>query len=95
MLMTEKHRLRLASYNINGINSRLHVLARWLGEFQPDIACLQELKCTDEAFPKEAIEALGYSAIWHGQRSWNEVCDAEPGGRARRDASRASERSEP
>jgi len=73
MLMTEKHRLRLASYNINGINSRLHVLARWLGEFQPDIACLQELKCTDEAFPKKAIEALGYSAIWHGQRSWNGV----------------------
>ena len=49
--MTKKRRLRIASYNINGINSRLHVLTRWLEEFQPDIIGLQELKCTDEAFP--------------------------------------------
>jgi exodeoxyribonuclease-3 len=68
-----KKRLRIASYNINGINSRLHVLTRWLSEFRPDVVGLQELKCTDEAFPREAIEALGYSAIWHGQRSWNGV----------------------
>lgn len=73
--MAKKRRLRIASYNINGINSRLGVLTRWLGEFQPDVVGLQELKCTDEAFPREAIEALGYSAIWHGQppRSWNGV----------------------
>jgi len=71
--MTKKRRLRIASYNINGINTRLHVLTRWLGEFQPDIVGLQELKCTDEAFPSSALEALGYSAIWHGQRSWNGV----------------------
>jgi exodeoxyribonuclease-3 len=71
--MTKKRRLRIASYNINGINTRLHVLTRWLEEFQPDIAGLQELKCTDEAFPREAIAALGYEAIWHGQRSWNGV----------------------
>ena len=71
--MTKKRRLRIASYNINGINPRLHVLTRWLEEFQPDIVGLQELKCTHEAFPREAIEALGYSAIWHGQRSWNGV----------------------
>jgi exodeoxyribonuclease III len=69
----KRRRLRIASYNINGINTRLHVLTRWLEEFAPDIACLQELKCTDEAFPREAIEALGYSAVWHGQRSWNGV----------------------
>jgi exodeoxyribonuclease-3 len=68
-----KKRLRIASYNINGINSRLHVLIRWLEEFRPDVVGLQELKCTDEAFPREAIEALGYSAIWHGQKSWNGV----------------------
>jgi len=70
-----KRRLRIASYNINGINSRLHVLTRWLEEFGPDIVGLQELKSTDEAFPREAIEALGYKAIWHGQppRSWNGV----------------------
>ena len=65
--------LRIASYNINGINSRLHVLLRWLEEFQPDVVGLQELKCTDEAFPARDIEALGYSAIWHGQKSWNGV----------------------
>jgi exodeoxyribonuclease-3 len=69
--MTKKNRLRVASYNINGINPRLQVLTRWLEEFAPDIACMQELKCTDEAFPREAIEALGYAAIWHGQKSWN------------------------
>jgi exodeoxyribonuclease-3 len=68
-----KRRLRIASYNINGINTRLHVLTRWLEEFAPDIVGLQELKCTDEAFPVDAIQALGYSAIWHGQKSWNGV----------------------
>src|SRR3954468_4144158 len=68
-----KRRLRIASYNINGINSRLQVLTRWLEEFGPDIVGLQELKSTDEAFPREAVEALGYSAIWHGQKSWNGV----------------------
>src|SRR6476469_3990806 len=73
--MSNKRRLRIASYNINGINSRLHVLTRWLEEFQPDIVGVQELKCTDEDFPQAAIEALGYSAIWHGQppKSWNGV----------------------
>ena len=68
-----KRRLRIASYNINGVNSRLHVLTRWLEEFGPDVVGLQELKSTDEAFPREAIEALGYEAICHGQKSWNGV----------------------
>src|SRR3954469_3401985 len=68
-----KRRLRIASYNINGINSRLHVLTRWLEEFAPDIVGLQELKCSDEAFPREAGEGLAYKAIWHGQKSWNGV----------------------
>jgi len=71
--MQNKRRLRIASYNINGINSRLHVLTRWLDQFRPDIVGLQELKCTDEAFPRAAIEQCGYAAIWHGQRSWNGV----------------------
>ncbi|MEO7277157.1 MAG: exodeoxyribonuclease III [Sphingomicrobium sp.] len=65
--------MRIASYNINGINARLPVLLRWLEAFGPDVACLQELKCTDESFPAEAIEALGYQSIWHGQKSWNGV----------------------
>ena len=68
-----KRRLRIASYNINGINPRLPILARWLEEAAPDIVGLQELKCTDESFPQKAIEALGYDAIWHGQKSWNGV----------------------
>src|SRR5207302_8482310 len=72
-LMENKRRLRIASYNINGINSRLGVLTRWLEQFQPDVVGLQELKCTDEAFPRQSIEKLGYSAISHGQKSWNGV----------------------
>jgi exodeoxyribonuclease-3 len=71
--MAKKRRLRIASYNINGINARLSILSRWLAEFAPDVVGLQELKCTDEAFPAAAIEALGYQAIWHGQKSWNGV----------------------
>ena len=68
-----KRRLRVASYNINGINTRLHVLLRWLSEFEPDIVCLQELKALAESFPEQDIRDAGYSAIWHGQKSWNGV----------------------
>ena len=68
-----KRRLKIASYNINGINTRLPVLLRWLGEFQPDVVGLQELKCLTESFPEQAIADAGYSAIWHGQKSWNGV----------------------
>ena len=65
--------LRVASYNINGITTRFSVLLRWLDEFQPDVVGLQELKTTDDKFPAEAIRDAGYSAIWHGQKSWNGV----------------------
>ena len=65
--------MRIATYNVNGINGRLPVLLHWLETAQPDVACLQELKSPDERFPKEAIEAAGYGAIWHGQKSWNGV----------------------
>ena len=71
--MPKPSRIRIASYNINGINTRLAVLLRWLEEFGPDIVCLQELKALDEAFPADAIEQAGYAAIWHGQKSWNGV----------------------
>ena len=70
--MTKK-RLKIASYNINGVNTRIEILAGWLRDFAPDIACLQELKCTDAAFPADAIRAAGYEAIWHGQQRWNGV----------------------
>ncbi|HVL78314.1 MAG TPA: exodeoxyribonuclease III [Sphingomicrobium sp.] len=65
--------MKIASYNINGINSRLPVLLRWLEEFEPDIACLQELKCPDERFPNRDLERVGYTSAWHGQKSWNGV----------------------
>ena len=68
-----KNSLTIATYNVNGVNGRLPVLLRWLREHQPDIACLQELKAPDERFPAAAIAALGYEAVWHGQKSWNGV----------------------
>jgi exodeoxyribonuclease III len=65
--------VKIATYNVNGVNGRLPVLLRWLQEARPDVACLQELKAPDEKFPKDAIAAAGYGAIWHGQKSWNGV----------------------
>lgn len=65
--------MRIATYNVNGINGRLDVLLAWLAQAQPDIITLQELKATDDRFPAEAIAAAGYDAIWHGQKSWNGV----------------------
>lgn len=65
--------MKIATYNVNGVNGRLPVLLRWLEEQQPDIACLQELKAPQEKFPEEAILEAGYDAIWHGQKSWNGV----------------------
>ena len=71
--MTNKKTLRIASYNINGITSRLQILLRWLDEFRPDIVGLQELKTTDDKVPAGELADAGYSAIWHGQKSWNGV----------------------
>ena len=65
--------MKIATYNVNGINGRLPVLLKWLGESSPDVACLQELKAPEEKFPLQAIEDAGYEAIWHGQKSWNGV----------------------
>jgi len=65
--------MKIATYNVNGINGRLPVLLRWLKEANPDVVCLQELKAPQEKFPEKAIEDLGYHAIWHGQKSWNGV----------------------
>lgn len=65
--------MRIATYNVNGVNGRLPVLLRWLDETQPDVVCLQELKAPQEKFPEEAITSAGYKAIWHGQKSWNGV----------------------
>lgn len=65
--------MKIATYNVNGVNGRLPVLLRWLGESKPDIVCLQELKAPEEKFPEKAIADAGYEAIWHGQKSWNGV----------------------
>ena len=65
--------MKIATYNINGVNGHLPVLLRWLEESKPDVACLQELKAPQEKFPLEAIQDAGYNAIWHGQKSWNGV----------------------
>jgi len=65
--------MRIASYNVNGVNGRLSVLLRWLGQTSPDAVCLQELKAPDEKFPRLALEKAGYGAIWHGQSRWNGV----------------------
>ena len=83
--------MKIATYNVNGVNGHLPILLRWLQETGPDIVCLQELKAPQEKFPESAIRDAGYHALWHGQKSWNgvailsrdqvpeEVCRALPG----------------
>lgn len=65
--------MKLASYNVNGVNGRLETLLRWLEQAQPDVVCLQELKAPQDRFPRARLEKAGYGAIWHGQKSWNGV----------------------
>ncbi|EJG00484.1 MULTISPECIES: exodeoxyribonuclease III [Flavobacterium] len=65
--------MKIATYNVNGVNGRLNVLLRWLEEATPDIVCLQELKAPQDKFPFKAINDAGYNAIWHGQKQWNGV----------------------
>jgi len=71
--MRRKKTLKLATFNVNGIRSRLPNLLAWLAREQPDIVALQELKATNQAFPTETLEGAGYRSIWHGQQSWNGV----------------------
>lgn len=65
--------MKLVTYNVNGIKARLPRLLEYLAEQQPDIVCLQEIKCSDDTFPSGDIEALGYGAVWHGQKGFNGV----------------------
>jgi len=65
--------MRIATWNVNSIRQRMDSLQAWLKERQPDIVCLQEIKCVDEAFPREAFEALGYNVAVHGQKAFNGV----------------------
>jgi exodeoxyribonuclease-3 len=73
--------LRIATFNVNGINGRLDNLLEWLERESPDVACLQELKAADAGFPEAAIRAAGYGAIWQGERSWNGVAILRKGGK--------------
>ena len=65
--------MKLATFNVNGINARLPVLLDWLAQTAPDIVCLQELKAPEERFPTVPLRDAGYGAVWHGQKSWNGV----------------------
>lgn len=65
--------MKIATFNVNSINSRLPRLIEWLERESPDVACLQELKVLDAGFPILPIRAAGYGAVWHGQRSYNGV----------------------
>ena len=65
--------MKIASFNINGIKARLPRLLEWLEETRPTVACLQEIKTQDEGFPAKDFEAIGYRAIWHGQKGFNGV----------------------
>ena len=65
--------MKLTTYNVNGIRARLPRFLEWLEREKPDVVCLQELKCADEALPTADIEALGYQGVWHGQKGFNGV----------------------
>jgi exodeoxyribonuclease-3 len=65
--------MKIATFNVNGIKTRLPHLLAWLAREQPDVACLQELKALDDTFPVAEVGAAGYEAVWRGQRSWNGV----------------------
>lgn len=70
--------MKVASWNVNSINMRLPHVLDWLAAHKPDALMLQELKCMDEKFPVKEIEAAGYNAIVHGQKTWNGVAILSP-----------------
>src|SRR5260370_18656401 len=65
--------MRIASWNVNSIKQRIDNLTAWLSERRPDIVCLQETKCVDDALPREPFETLGYNVGVHGQKTFNGV----------------------
>ena len=72
--------MKLVTYNLNGIRARLPRLIEYLDREQPDIVCLQELKCADDVLPIADIEGAGYRAVWHGQKGFNGVAILSRGG---------------
>jgi exodeoxyribonuclease-3 len=65
--------MRIATWNVNSVKQRIANLTAWLTECAPDVVCLQEIKCVDDAFPREPFEALGYNLAVHGQKTFNGV----------------------
>ena len=65
--------MRLATWNVNGLRSRMEFVLHWLRTRQPDVVGMQELKLTDEQFPHDLFAPLGYRALTHGQKAWNGV----------------------
>jgi exodeoxyribonuclease-3 len=71
--------MKIVTYNLNGIRARLPRLVEYLEEQKPDVLCLQEIKCADDAFPIKDIQAAGYDGVWHGQKGFNGVAILTPG----------------
>jgi exodeoxyribonuclease-3 len=65
--------VKIATFNINGINKRLNNLLVWLARFEPDVVCLQELRTEQGAFPADSLRSAGYGSVWQGERTWNGV----------------------
>ncbi len=65
--------VRVATWNVNSVGARLPRLHEWLALAQPDVVCLQEIKCASDAFPGEGVETLGYAVAAHGEGRWNGV----------------------
>ena len=74
--------MKIVSYNLNGVRARLPRLLEYLQEQKPDVLCLQELKCADDAFPAEDLRSAGYDGHWHGQKGFNGVAILTPQGSA-------------
>jgi exodeoxyribonuclease III len=71
--------MKIVTYNLNGIRARLPRLIEYLEEQKPDVVCLQEIKCADDAFPIKDIEPTGYKGVWHGHKGFNGVAILTPG----------------
>src|SRR5689334_2913023 len=70
---SESDTMRIATWNVNSIKQRLDHLTTFVKSAEPDVVCLQELKCMDEAFPRGEVESLGYNVVTHGQKAYNGV----------------------
>ena len=76
--------MKIATYNINGINGRLPIRLKWLKAAKPDVVCFQKLKATNDKFPEETIQKAGYSAVWSGRKIWNGIAILAKKGFARK-----------